>query len=45
MAVQMHLDADAAKTPSGPPPIPKKISTLYLGSETYKAPKNITISN
>ena len=26
-------------TPSGPPPIPKNMSTLNLGSETNKAPR------
>ena len=26
------------KTPSGPPPMPKNISTLYFGSDTYIAP-------
>ena len=31
-------NAAAANTPSGPPPIPKKISTLYFSSVTNKAP-------
>ena len=34
----IRSSAHAAKTPSGPPPIPKNISTLYFGSETYNAP-------
>ena len=33
------IKAEAAKTPSGPPPIPIKISTLYLLSVTNKAPE------
>ena len=31
--------AAAARTPSGPPPIPKKISILYFSSVTIKAPE------
>ena len=31
-------NAAAAKTPSGPPPIPKKISTEYFSSVTNSAP-------
>ena len=31
--------AEAANTPSGPPPIPKKISTLYLLLHTNNAPE------
>ena len=35
----MHPIADAARTPSGPPPIPKKISTPYLSFVTKRAPE------
>ena len=31
--------AEAARTPSGPPPIPTNMSTLNLLSVTYKAPE------
>ena len=32
-------NAEAANTPSGPPPVPKKMSTLYFLSVTNKAPE------
>ena len=34
----MHPKLMQLRTPSGPPPTPKKISTLYFSSVTNKAP-------